>query len=187
MVLTFKVIPLDVVSFVLTVFAVIFHNVGFFIGAWWQNENVVGTSVYGMMELTLCDVACVDRSVLDIDGGREWIFAVRVFEVFGEIFVVIALLLAVLTLTIRKRPIYTALIYIHGAAALFIIVGVFIFLGLNAGLGRNLEGQSKLRYPFGLCLLAGILCICSSVVSGFSLKKHLLEWDDEEEEDLAED
>lgn len=66
----FKIIPLDIVALALTILAFIFHNVGFFAGAWWKNENKVGTSEYGMMTLKICEVSCVDRSVLDIDGGR---------------------------------------------------------------------------------------------------------------------
>ena len=46
----------------------------------------------------------------------EWIFAARVFEVFGIFFLLIALLLAVLMLIVRRRTIHTALTYIHGAA-----------------------------------------------------------------------
>lgn len=177
----FKIITLDIVAIVLTALAFILHNVGFFVGAWWKNENDVGTSEYGMMTLRLCQVSCVDRSVLDIDGGREWIFAVRVFEVFGAIFVWLALILAILTVTVRRRPINTALIYIHGAAAVFIAVGVFVFLGFQSQLNKNLDGEGSVEYPFALCLLGGIFCIVASIISGFGLKKHLLEWDDDDD------
>ncbi|XP_045176960.1 uncharacterized protein LOC123537342 [Mercenaria mercenaria] len=179
----FKIIPLDIVALVLTALAFVFHNVGFFVGAWWKNENEVGTSEYGMMGLRICKVSCVDRSVLDIDGGKEWIFAVRVFEVFGEIFVWLALILAILTVTIRRRPIHTALIYIHGAAAVFITVGVFIFLGFQSKLNEGLDGDGSIMYPFALCLIGGITCMAASVISGFGLKKHLLEWDDDDDDE----
>lgn len=66
----FKLISLDIVALVLTVLAFICHNVGFFIGPWWKNENIVGTSIYGMVQFRICEVSCMDRSVLDIDGGR---------------------------------------------------------------------------------------------------------------------
>ncbi|XP_060551525.1 uncharacterized protein LOC132713081 [Ruditapes philippinarum] len=183
MVNKFKVITLDIVSVVLTIVAFIFQNVGFFAGAWWKNENEVGTSEYGMTELRICQIWCVDRSVLDIDGGREWIFAVRVFEVFGEIFVWLALVLAILTVTVRRRPIHTALIYIHGAAAVFIAVGVFIFLGFQSKLNEGLDGTGSVKYPFSLSLLGGITCMVTSVISGFGLKKHLLEWDDDDDDE----
>ena len=51
----------------------------------------------------------------------EWIFAVRVFEVFGIIFLLIALILAILMVTLRRKAIHTALTYIHGAACEYFI------------------------------------------------------------------
>lgn len=66
----FKIIPLDYVSLVLTVLALIFHNIGFFVGAWWKHEGSVGTSRFGMLSLRLCHFTCVDRDVLVVEGGR---------------------------------------------------------------------------------------------------------------------
>lgn len=82
----FKVITLDIVSLVLTILAFIFQNVGFFAGAWWKNENEVGTSKYGMTEMTICQVSCVKRSVLDIDGGRGNILFIKNMDLFYDIF-----------------------------------------------------------------------------------------------------
>lgn len=183
MVLKFRVIPLDAVSLVLTIVATSCQFGGLFVGPWWENVNKVGRSLCGMLQLRICKVTCVERSVLNIDGDREWVFLVRIFEVFGGIFVAVALVLAVLTIVVRKRPILTAIIYMHGAAALFILVGVFSFLGLNHTLKEGMEGESTLLYPFWLCVVAGVICIVTSVVCGFSLKKHLLESVDDEEEE----
>lgn len=66
-------------------------------------------------------------------------------------------------------------------SALFILVGVFIFLGCSSSLNKNLKGDGSVQYPFGLCILAGLICVAASVVSGYGLKTHLLHWDDEDE------
>lgn len=66
----FKLIPLDFVSLVLTIIALIFHNVGFFVGAWWKHEGSVGKSEFGMLTLRTCELSCVDRDVLVLEGGK---------------------------------------------------------------------------------------------------------------------
>lgn len=177
----FKLIVLDWISLVLTIVAAAFHFAGFFIKEWWINTNDVGTSHVGMMSLTVCEITCVNKSVLDIEEGNEWIFAVRVFEVFGIIFLLIALILAVLMITLRRKAIHTALTYIHGVACVFIMIGVFIFLGFHSKLDVVLESEGSLRAPFGMCLVAGLVAIAAAVVTGVALGKHLLEWDDDEE------
>ena len=40
----------------------------------------------------------------------------RLFEVFGLIFLLIAGILAILMVTLRRKAIHTALTYVHGAA-----------------------------------------------------------------------
>ncbi|KAL4225598.1 hypothetical protein ACF0H5_016286 [Mactra antiquata] len=181
----FKIIPLDYAALVLTILAFIFHNVGCFAAPWWINENAFGTSQFGIVSFTICEAFCMDRSVLDIDGGREWVFAVRVFEVFGEICLIVSLILVILTLIVRRRPIVTALIYFHAAAAVFIIIGVLMFLGFQSTLNKDLNGEDSLNYTFALCLVGGLFCTAASVVSGVALKKHLLNpiWDDDDDDD----
>jgi len=73
-------------------------------------------------------------------------------------------------------------------AALFILLGVFIFLGFNKTLNQNLDGEGSVRYPFSLCILGGILCVATSVVSAIALRKHLLTFsdDDDDEGSIAE-
>ena len=66
----FKLIVLDWISLVLTVVAAGFHFAGFFIKEWWINTNDVGTSHVGMMSLTVCEITCVNKSVLDIEEGN---------------------------------------------------------------------------------------------------------------------
>lgn len=44
-----------------------------------------------------------------------------------------------------------------------------------------MKGDGSVQYPFGLCILAGLICVAASVVSGYGLKTHLLHWDDEDE------
>ena len=44
----------------------------------------------------------------------------RIFEVFGEIFVLVAMVMVVLAVIFQKRPIHTAVIYLHGAAGILI-------------------------------------------------------------------
>lgn len=183
----FKLIIWDWFSLVLTVVALVLHFAGFFIKQWWVNSNAVGTSHVGMMSMRICEIACVNKTVLDIEAGREWIFAVRVFEVFGIIFLLIGLLLAILMVTIRRRAIHTALTYVHGAAGVFILVGVFIFLGFHSKMDVKLESEGSLRAPFGLCLVAGLVAIGAAVVTGVALGKHLLEWDDDEDDHEEDD
>jgi len=50
---------------------------------------------------------------------------VRIFEVFGEIFVLVAMVMVVLAVIFQKRPIHTAVIYLHGAAG--ILINAYIF------------------------------------------------------------
>lgn len=76
----FKTIPLDIVAVVLTVLAFILHNVGFFGGAWWTNENQVGTSHFGMISFRICVVTCINRDILDIDGDRGNLFYVTFYS-----------------------------------------------------------------------------------------------------------
>ena len=66
----FKTIPLDVVSLGLTVVALIFHNIGFFVGPWWKHEGPVGNSHFGMLTLKICQFSCVDKNVLALEGGK---------------------------------------------------------------------------------------------------------------------
>ena len=66
----FKLIVLDWISLVLTIVAMGFHFAGFFIKEWWINTNDVGTSHVGMMSLTVCEITCVNKSVLDIEEGN---------------------------------------------------------------------------------------------------------------------
>ena len=89
----FKLSILDWVSLVLTVVAAGLHFAGFFIKEWWINTNDVGTSHVGMMSLTVCEITCVNKSVLDIEEGngrsvfyicnidREWSHALLVLKV----------------------------------------------------------------------------------------------------------
>lgn len=66
-------------------------------------------------------------------------------------------------------------------SALFILVGVFIFLGFSSKLNTNLDGEGSVQYPFGLCILAGLVCIATAIVSGYGLKTHLMQWDDDDD------
>lgn len=177
----FKLIILDWISLLLTVLAVVLQVAGFSIKEWWVNSNDVGTSHVGMWSLKMCEVTCVDKGVLDLEEGNEWIFTVRLFEVFGLIFLLIAGLLAILMVTLRRKAIHTALTYVHGAAAVFIILGVLIFLGFHSKLDEKLESDGSLRAPFGMCLVAGLVSIAAAIVTGVALGKHLLEWDDDDD------
>jgi hypothetical protein len=60
---------------------------------------------------------------------------------------------------------------------------VFIFLGFQSKLNEGLDGTGSVKYPFSLSLLGGITCMITSVISGFGLKKHLLEWDDDDDDE----
>lgn len=177
----FKLIIWDWISLVLTIISVVLQLAAFFIKEWWVNSNDVGTSHVGMMSFRICEIMCVNKTVLDLEEGKEWIFAVRVFEVFGIIFLVIAIILAILMVTLRRRAVHTALTYIHGAAGVFILLGFFIFAGFHSSMDEKLESEGSLRAPFGMCLVAGLVAIAAAIVTGFALGKHLLEWDDDEE------
>lgn len=179
----FKLIKLDIVSVLLTFLALICQCAGFFAPGWWTGKNNIGHNIIGMTSAVFCEVTCVYRNVLDIQGTKEWIFAVRLFESFGILFVFVATILAVVMIVLRKRILYTSLVYIHGAAAVFILIGVFIFLGFQSTLDKNLGTDGSLGFPFGLCLMAAMVCIVTSVVTGWGLHKHLLEWSDEDDDE----
>ena len=38
-----------------------------------------------------------------------------------------------------------------------------------------------MQYPFGMCIIAGLVCIATSVVEGYGLRTHLLQWDDSDD------
>lgn len=69
--------------------------------------------------------------------------------------------------------------------AAFILIGVLMFVGCQSSLNNNLEGDGSLGFMFVLCLLGGLVCVAASVVSGWALKKHLLNpiWDDDDDDD----
>lgn len=177
---TFKNTTLDFVSLGLTILAFIFQNIGFCGGPWWIHNGNAGKSSYSMTGLTICEMSCMDKGVLDIKSGWEWMVSVILFEVFGECCVALALIMAVLAVTLRLRVIHTGVIYIHGIAAVFILLGVFIFFGFYATLDKLFEGEESgfSQFPCYMCLIAALFCISSSCASGLALKKHLLEWDD---------
>ncbi|KAH3885257.1 hypothetical protein DPMN_009250 [Dreissena polymorpha] len=112
----FKNIPLDYVTLGLSLLALIFDIVGLFAGPWWTHTGRVGQSLFGITSHRVCQFSCVDKTVLVIEGGKEFILTVRGFEVLGLIFMLIGTILTVLAVILRTRPIHTAIVYIHGAA-----------------------------------------------------------------------
>ncbi|XP_052800124.1 uncharacterized protein LOC128231392 [Mya arenaria] len=178
----FKNIALDYVTLGLTVLALILQGVAFGDGPWWIHDGKVGRSYFSMTGLQTCQFSCVSKTVLVIEGGLEWILSVRVSEVFGLVFILLALVMAVLAITIRTRPIHTAVVYLHGAAALFILLGLLIFLGCQKQLNADLEGSGSIQYPFVIGFLACAVCAITSVVAGVALRRHLLTFTDDDDD-----
>ena len=80
---------------------------------------------------------------------------------------------------------YVSLICFIYFSGFFILIGVFVFLGFYSTLDKTLEADGSLGFPFAMCLLAGLVAIAAAVITGFALGKHLLEWeeDDDDEDD----
>lgn len=174
-------IPMDIAVLVLTVFGCLLQCLAFFYPEWWLEGN----SYVGMLMESRCDSdICVKKNALKMEGGQEWLFVSRLFEAFGVTFGLVGLLFAILLVSLKKKIFHTILIYIHGAAALFIFLGDFIFLGCHKSLGLE-QKKGSLSFPVGICIVAGIVYVAAAVVTGIALVKHLLTWDemDEDEEE----
>ncbi|KAK3603185.1 hypothetical protein CHS0354_036107 [Potamilus streckersoni] len=177
----FRLIALDIAVLVLTILGCLIQFLAFFYPKWWQEGN----SYVGMLMESRCDSEiCVDKNALKMEGGQEWLFVSRLFEAFGVVFGLAGLMFAILLVSLKKKIFHTLLIYIHGAAALFIFLGDFIFLGCHKSLGVE-QKKGSLNFPVGLCIVAGILCVAAAVVTGIALVKHLLTWDELEEDEIV--
>ena len=70
----FRRIIWDWVVLLLTVVAVAFQFTGFFVREWWTNNNYIGASHVGMTSMKICEVTCVNKTVLDIEEGRGIVY-----------------------------------------------------------------------------------------------------------------
>ncbi|KAK3101890.1 hypothetical protein FSP39_007083 [Pinctada imbricata] len=134
--------------------------------------------------LSATEIQCTPKTAIDIEGGSEWLFITRIFEVFGCMLVLLALLLHVIYLPVRADNARTPAIYILGAAGLFILAGSFVFIAMNGNLAvPTRQSEQSLGFPVGLCILAGIVAIAASVLTAVATAKKATQIDDFEYQD----
>lgn len=171
-----KIRLLDIAALLLTLVATIVQLAGFFIPNWWSYELSVSKDKeeVGMIKSTKCDaIGCTDKTAIVIEGGKEWLFITRIFEAFGVFLCLVAVVVHLIYLPTRNFTVRSAAIYTLGAAGLFILAGSFTFVALYKSLGTNLPVNNKgsAGPGFGLCIVAGVLTLVASAVTGVATVK----------------
>lgn len=168
---------IDIVSFILTIVTIGVQCGGFFYPVWWSYESKTTQQKlkFGMIFSKECtsNGQCEDKAAVVIEGGKEWLFLTRVFEAFGVLLCLIAVVVQIIFLPTRKYSVRSSAIYTLGAAGLFIWAGAFLFVAkytdLESGLPTGSEGT--LAPGFGLCIAAGIFAFAAAIVTGVATVK----------------
>ncbi|KAK6189678.1 hypothetical protein SNE40_001681 [Patella caerulea] len=157
--------PFSIAAFILTVLAFIFVVLGFFLPHWWSINSVDTTRSYGLWIVSDCYYGdCVIRSATEIQGGKEFLFVCKVFETFGALLTVLALILHVIYIPVRKPMIRSISIYCLGATGLFLLLAIIIFGAKHQALGE--EGQHvSIGASFYISLLGGVLSGVASLLT----------------------
>ncbi|XP_062578029.1 uncharacterized protein LOC134262291 [Saccostrea cucullata] len=180
--------PWDYIALVIVIFAFLLQVAGYFIPTWWSYNDpsarhTIVVSMLGSVE----NEADVERTktVIEIEGGREWLFISRAFGAFGILLNFLSLIFHLLYMCIRYDCNRSASIYLLGASSLFILGGAIVFVALHKELTTNLKPDLQtLGFPWGICILAGIVTIAASIVTAVATIKKANQWDFEDEDDI---
>ncbi|XP_061175319.1 uncharacterized protein LOC133184311 [Saccostrea echinata] len=178
----------DYIALVLVIFAFLLQVAGYFIPTWWSYNDpsarhTIVVSMLGSVE----NEAEVERTktVIEIEGGREWLFISRAFGAFGILLNFLSFIFHLLYMCIRYDCNRSASIYLLGASSLFILGGAIVFVALYKELATNLKPDLQtLGFPWGICILAGIVTIAASIVTAVATVKKANQWDFEDDDDI---
>lgn len=73
----------------------------------------------------------------------------------------------------------------HCLSGLFILGGAIVFVALHEELATNLKSDLQtLGFPWGICILAGIVTVAASIVTAVATIKKANQWDFDDDDDL---
>lgn len=178
----------DYVALAVVVFAFSLQVLGYFLPTWWSYDDPAArhTVVVSMLGSSENENGAENiKTVIEIEGGREWLFISRAFGAFGILLNFLSLIFHLLYMCIRYDCNRSASIYLLGASSLFILGGSIVFVALHKELATNLKPDlQSLEFPWIICILAGIVTIAASIVTAVATIKKANQWDFEDDDDI---
>nr|XP_022293827.1 uncharacterized protein LOC111104267 [Crassostrea virginica] len=178
----------DYVALVIVIFAFILQVAGYFLPTWWSYNDPAAkhTVVVSMIGSNENDPQGEKiKTVIEIEGGMEWLFISRTFGAFGILLNSLSLIFHLLYMCLRYDCNRSASIYLMGASSLFILGGAIVFVSLHKELATNLKPDLQtLGFPWVICVLAGIVTIAASIVTAVATIKKANQWDFEDDDDI---
>ncbi|XP_041366618.1 uncharacterized protein LOC121381394 [Gigantopelta aegis] len=178
--------PLGISAFITTLVATVLIVVAFILPQWWVITTRGGrTTSYGLWTLTYCtDDGCHLEATSQIEGGKEFLFISKVFETLAVGLSLVGLILHTVYIPWRKVVVRSLAIYCLGAAGLFVMLAVFIYIGKFQSLGEQ-NRSLKVGASFAISLVGGVVCLVASALTAIASVRKASRHEDEERLDTV--